>query len=107
MPELLSELLLARLMLAVLIARRLPGFYPMSGSNGLPLGFWGLPTGFWCCRSDFRQDLCSHKHQGERGGLGGGLAVMLRLRVRHGVSCSWFLCTERVGGRSRGTAWRC
>lgn len=82
---------MGRLML--LAARRLCG-----SSDGFLLGSGGLSTGFWRCRSNFRQNLCSHKRQGERGGLCRGLAVVLRLRMRHGVSCFWFSCTSKEGG---------
>lgn len=79
--ELLGGLLPARLMLAALIARRLPGFSPMASSNGLPSGFWGCPQAFGAVEA-ISDRICVHTNA----------KVSVEVSAEDLLSCCGFEC---------------
>lgn len=75
------ELLPALLVLAALVARRLPGFSPMASSNGLPLGFWGCPQAFGAVEA-ISDRICVHTNA----------KVSVEVSAEDLLSCCGFEC---------------
>lgn len=79
--ELLDGILPARLMLAALLARRLPGFSPRNGSNVLPSGFWGCPQAFGAVEA-ISDRICVHTNA----------KVSVEVSAEDLLSCCGFEC---------------